>query len=43
MRILIGKRNKDMGNIGYIFGYAVILAFCLGVIVGMVAQKIGDR
>ena len=32
-----------MGNIGYIFGYVVIFAFCLGVIVGMVAQKIGDR
>ena len=27
-----------MGNIGYIFGYAVIFAFLLGVVVGGIAE-----
>lgn len=28
-----------MGDIGYIFGYALIMAFCIGVIVGYVAGR----
>lgn len=32
-----------MGNIGYIFGYAVIGAFLLGVVVGYIVGRIGDR
>ena len=32
-----------MGNIGYIFGYAVIFAFLLGAIVGYIIRKIGDK
>lgn len=28
-----------MGDIGYILGYALIMAFCIGVIVGYVAGK----
>lgn len=32
-----------MGNIGYIFGYGLILAFLVGVMVGYLVKKIGDR
>lgn len=28
-----------MGDIGYIFGYGLIMAFCIGVIVGYVAGR----
>ena len=30
--------GDTMGNIGYIFGYAVIFAFLLGVVVGTIAE-----
>lgn len=32
-----------MGNIGYIFGYGLFFAFCLGVVVGYIVGKIGDN
>ena len=32
-----------MGNIGYIFGYGLFFAFCLGVIVGYIVSRIGDK
>ena len=35
--------GDTMGNIGYIFGYAVIGAFLLGVVVGYIVGKIGDK
>ena len=35
--------GDTMGNIGYIFGYAVIFAFLLGAIVGYSLKWLGDR
>lgn len=32
-----------MGNIGYIFGYAVIFSFLVGGIVGYIAKGITDK
>lgn len=50
----IGKKGKctdyvkqrlgdSMGNIGYIFGYGLLFAFCMGVVVGYIASRIGDK
>lgn len=35
--------GDTMGNIGYIFGYGLFCAFFLGVIVGYILSKIGDK
>lgn len=35
--------GDTMGNIGYIFGYGLFFAFCLGVVVGYVLSRIGDK
>ena len=37
-----GKR-RIMGDIGYIFGYAIIGAFSLGAVVGYFIEKIGEK
>lgn len=36
----IGGKGENMGNIGYIFGYGLFFAFCLGVVVGYLIKKI---
>ena len=35
--------NDTMGNIGYIIGYVIVSAFLLGIVVGYVLSKIGDK
>ena len=35
--------GDTMGNIGYIFGYGLFFAFCLGVVVGYSIKWLGDR
>ena len=35
--------NDTMGNIGYIIGYCIVSAFLLGIVVGYVLSKIGDK
>ena len=35
--------NDTMGNIGYIIGYGFICMFLLGIVVGYVLSKIGDK
>lgn len=35
--------GDTMGNIGYIFGYGLFLTFCLGVVVGYIVGRIGDK
>ena len=37
------SETNTMGNIGYIFGYGLFFAFCLGVVVGYIASRIGDK
>ena len=37
------SETNTMGNIGYIFGYGLILAFLVGVMVGYLVKKIGDK
>lgn len=32
-----------MGNIGYIFGYGLFFAFCMGVVVGYLMKWIGGE
>ena len=32
-----------MGDIGFIFGYAIIGAFCVGAVVGYIVEKIGEK
>ena len=41
LRFICGKRN--MGDIGFIFGYAIIGAFLLGAVVGYIVEKIGEK
>jgi hypothetical protein len=35
--------RKIMGDIGYIFGYAIVGAFLLGAVVGYFVEKIGEK
>ena len=35
--------GDTMGNIGFIFGYGIFGAFCIGVLVGYVLKWFGDR
>lgn len=37
------ETRKIMGNIGFIFGYAIIGAFLLGAVVGYYVEKIGEK
>lgn len=40
---LIRQMGDTMGNIGYIFGYAVIFAFLVGAVVGYSLKWLGDK
>ena len=42
LRGFISKR-KVMGDIGFIFGYAIIGAFCVGAVVGYFVEQIGEK
>lgn len=37
------NKRKIMGDIGFIFGYAIIGAFLLGAVVGYFVEKIGEK